>query len=47
MLTPPVPATASAHRNRALIWVVQHGIGMIEQQDDRTNAIIDTIRLGP
>lgn len=47
MLTPPVPATAPAHRNRAPIWVVQHGIGVIEQQDDRTNAIIDTIRLGP
>ena len=46
MLTPPVPATAPAHRNRARIWVVQHGIGVVEQQDDRRETIIDTILLG-
>ncbi|MDH3603332.1 MAG: hypothetical protein OEU26_27275 [Candidatus Tectomicrobia bacterium] len=47
MLTPPVPATAPAHRNRARIWVVQHGIGEVENHLDLNYAVIDTIRLGP
>ena len=45
MLTPPAPATAAVHRNRANIWVVQHGIGVVEQQVNRPEVICDIIRL--